>query len=220
VTIAQLKPNFPEPKTNADRIALKAAELLDQDVWERVSDSAVWVRGVRITLDTSSSYVSVPVDPLHEADILNFERPSKEIASIFMTAFSGAMARKREVILVPKVRQISDAAWEQVIASEARKIFWRDARKVAAWVLVCGIALATLIGGIVSCEAAVERAEIADKNQVNAYGFRKGDFVSGKRIEFPRDCAHNNLSTMQACRERFEHWEKNGGNWVEWKDAP
>lgn len=208
--------NFPEPQTNADRIALKAAELLDQDVWERVSDSAVWVRGIRIRLATYTTKVAVPVDPDHEADILKSERVSKDIADIFMTAFNGAMKRKREVLLVPKVRQISDDAWEQVIAREARKDFWHDVRYFVGYTIF-GLAVLGGAGyGISSCSAAVERAEQADLNQVNAYGFRKGDFVYNRRVTFPDDCARNNHSTVQACRNSFETNEKAGQNWVDW----
>ncbi len=215
--------NFPEPKTNADRIAMKAAELLDQDVWERVSDEAVWVRGIRITLETHNGYVTVPVDPVHDATVLNYERPASEIASIFMTAFKGAMARRREIILVPKVAQINDPAWRQLLATEERKKLWREYRKTLAWVLLWLGLFAGVVGGISSCVVAAERAELADANQVNEYGFRKGDFAYEYQFEFPDTCAripaYASLRKSE-CAERFREREKDGNIWVSWDNKP
>jgi hypothetical protein len=213
--------NFPEPKTNADRIALKAAELLDQDVWERVTDSSIWVRGIRIWW-TEYDRFYVDVDESQDADALKNEQVSSPIAEIFQTAKNGALSRKRFTLLVPKLAQISNDAWERVRAAEARRIFWRQARKVAAWVIVSAIALTAAVGGIASCVKADEVAREADLNQVNEYGFRKGDFAPNYRLEYPKSCATvtNPIGNLRECRERFERWEKSGGNWIDWESAP
>ena len=211
--------NYPEPQTNADRIVLKAADLLDQDVWERVTEHAIYVRGVRITIGASGS-ISVPVDSEHDASILKSEQAATEIASIFWTAFKGAMARKRDTTLVPKWAQISNDDWERVLAAEGRRIFWRGARQFAGIVVLASIVVAGLLGGISSCVASANAARAADLNRVNAYGFRKGDFMENKRLEYPSDCEHNDYGTSEKCREGFEYWEKKGANWVNWDDKP
>ena len=208
--------NFPEPKTNADRIALKAAELLDQDIWERVTDSSIWVRGIRIWWGDSGR-VYVDIDSTQDATALKNEQVSSPIAGIFATAKDGAMARKRFTLLVPKFAQISNDAWERVIAAEARKLFWRQARKAGGWIAVGCIAVGAMVGGISSC-AAEEARKAA---QVNEYGYRYGDL--GVHLQYPDDCKWQSATEgkgLVRCKEIFEGWESRGETWVDWEEVP
>lgn len=213
--------NFPEPKTNADRIALKAAELLDQDVWEDVTDFEVTVRGVRIGIHKDYP-VKVPVSS-SDADILKMERPSAAIAELVLDSFTRAMARERERRLMPRLEQIESEDWKRIVTDKARKAawreLWRELRPVIAWCVVIVVGMGGAFGGIASCVAAEERAQAVRDNQVNEYGFRYGDLQH--HLTYPKDCEWQRPGMGLAdCKETFKHWEKRGSSWVDWEPAP
>jgi len=94
--------NFPEPKTAAERIVLKGAELLDQDVFGKLGrqqDDGTWVEIWGATFynvgrETLSVKTDATVDgPWH---VVGVQTVSKSIASVFNQAFASAMMRQRE----------------------------------------------------------------------------------------------------------------------------
>jgi hypothetical protein len=86
--------NFPEPKTACDRIALKASELLDRDIWDSVSNKGIVIRDVKISnIESGTIQISTGLDA---ADIVKEEAPSKPFAEVLRQSFKNAMARHRE----------------------------------------------------------------------------------------------------------------------------
>lgn len=94
--------NFPQPKGAADRIALKGAELLDRDVFDKIGrqnddGTTVTIYGVRFH-NVGRDTLSVATQTAIEGpwDVVGKEPVSKPCAVVFNQSFDGAMRRQRE----------------------------------------------------------------------------------------------------------------------------
>lgn len=206
--------NQPEPKTRADRIAAKAIELLDQDNWLYVDNYQIVIRDVTFWRDGWAIII-----PDQEAKVLQREKPSQEFVDLLREAFLGAMSRKRISLTKPLEERITNDNWLSDKRAQDRKARHREARKTLAAVGVILVGVFVLFGGIVSCVQHSENVRMADLNQVNEFGFRKGDFPYNKRWEYPSGCARNGMA-VHTCKSQLSTWERRGQVWVTWEDQP
>lgn len=208
--------NFPEAKSSADRIALKAAELLDRDEWDTLEDERAVVRGVLITYDSKADSVRVRTDVSDSNRLyLHGEYPAAAFREIVWSAVQNAQRRCREKLLVVKAAQIENDNHRRDLRNAKRR---KWALRIAG-----GVGALVLAGyGVRSCvdmNARAEAASQADLNRVNEYGFRKGDLQYA--MKYPQDCGRYNApSGLASCRTTMERWEQEGQTWVDWEAAP
>lgn len=206
--------NFPEPETRADRIAAKAVELLEVDQWDTVTDNWLCINGVQFRLKDDEFSIRIEGQ---DASILSKSTPSGPFRDALRAAYSDAMFRKREALLEADEAHLNDPSY-------ATKTLAGNVSKVVGIILaICALGYLGA-GGIRSCAASSERAALAranDLNQVNEYGYRKGDFAEGMRWEYPSSCHHadyNWTSTPDRCRANLQKQERLGVYWVTWEN--
>lgn len=205
--------NFPEPKNAADRIALKAAELLDQDIWDWVSNHTLSINGVRFDIKND---FSIRIDG-QDATILSKEDLSLPYRDLLRESYGSAMKRRREALVAPKEVDIANPDYHSM---KRRREFWSVARPAVAVTLAAFL----LISGIATRSYRDAQQTIADLNQVNTHGFRKGDIPTHQRNwDYPDDCFRDGngyewTQGLDRCRAQLEAWEKQGRVWVNWSD--
>lgn len=104
--------NFPEPRTAADRIALKAAELLDEDVYGPITSTHVTIRGARFYLGSYSAPIHLETG--FEGDGGHFNRAglTAGIEQVFRQAWKAAVERRKAILLAPLQESITDETYE------------------------------------------------------------------------------------------------------------
>lgn len=115
--------NFPAPKNAADRIVLKASELLDRDVLDAISNVAVRVRGVYITRPDRNTRASVALRE-SPCDDLKLIASSPEYSSRFGEAVDGYLGRERERRAAPLERSINAEPDQQPPGLVERVMLW------------------------------------------------------------------------------------------------
>lgn len=120
--------NYPEPQSIADRLALRAAELLDEDVFDSVSNTVgggtcFYVRGVFFTRIESPCW-EVGTETKHSAKILQNAKISEACTSVLRQAFEGAMRRQTDRDL-ERVAQKMDPPPPPPVDIPETKLIWR-----------------------------------------------------------------------------------------------
>ena len=219
---------MPEPTRRADKIAMKAAEILDQDRWDSLSDTTLKINDVSFNLDKCTTRVlSVNIRD-DGAQVLMREPIHAPYRDVVSEALGRAVNRRRESDLKSDEQNIRNDAYHADKAKREAARQKRQARKERSemfWVVaIIGIATFVFVGGISSCVHYSDKAEQADLDQVNEYGFRKGDIPYDKRNwEYPDDCFKDGAGyawtqSLKRCKRTLRDWERDGTVWVEWGD--
>ncbi|MEL7445589.1 MAG: hypothetical protein AAGK02_07225 [Pseudomonadota bacterium] len=226
--------NFPEPKSESDLILTKAAELLDADNWQAVTDDFLTINGTKIHVGSSADGVYVMTRP---SDLESrYDKAPKHydkgwaalpIRQAFWESFKGAMGRRGESLLSYQRLNIENPNYTKEKAEAAKREDRREMWHTLRLIAVVTVGVLALLGGIVSCIQREDRARAADLNQTNEYGFRKGDFAVRKRWDYPGECsrvdqddpAYHWARTLPSCKSHLEEWEEEGRVWVDWESA-
>lgn len=88
------KPNKPEPKSAADRIAQQCAELLDQDIWDGLDKYWITIKGVRFWIANSAGDVYIRLRG--DAPQLSEAYPATDFRHVFWDAYRGFLYREKE----------------------------------------------------------------------------------------------------------------------------
>lgn len=211
--------NLPEPTRRADKIALKGAELLDNDEWDFLSASRLVVRGVEFQRSRQCEpFTRVAIDDSAVED-LSTESINRDYREIFNQSFQQAMSRKRERDLAPMEESIHDDAYHR---KQRKKKTWKLIRTITLVAIASSVAL----GGIGSCVYfASKGAPETDLSEVNEFGFRRGDIpYSQRNWEYPDDCFKSGdgyewTRSLSSCRSTLARWERDGTVWVTWNTS-
>lgn len=216
--------NFPEPRTAADRIALKAAELLDEDVYGPITSTHVTIRGARFFLGSYTT--AIQLETGFDGDGGHFVRAglTPGIEQVFRQAWLSAVERRKAKLLTPVEQEIDNDAHEQEQrakneAAAARLVaeHRREQRKERVILAAIAAAGVVLLLGIAALNGAFTPTKVAD--EVNAFGFRKADFPTRRQWVYPDGCFpdDNRFSGLPACKAQLEAWESEGAVWVDWR---
>ncbi|MEM8615296.1 MAG: hypothetical protein AAGF20_00020 [Pseudomonadota bacterium] len=228
-------PNMPEPTRRADKIAMKAAELLDRDIWDTLTETRLVIRGVEFMREKPwKKFLHISINE-GAVDDLKREHMGEPFRDVLNESFSAAMARKREKGLRHDEKNINN---EKHAEEEAKRAADREAYKkkkerdqdraaVIKFICFCLAVLIIVVGGVIGLSYLAEKdeaARAADLAQVNEYGFKKGDIPSTKRgWDYPGDCFKDGsgfqwTQSLSSCKRHLKAWEREGAVWVEWSD--
>lgn len=212
--------NLPEPKSSADQVAAKAAELLDRDILGHVEDKYITLRGAKIYIGGAARDVTVCTGS--EISHFKTEMPSAAYRELVMEAWNRAAARKREALLKPIAADIEDEEFHAKREAAAQEKTRREieAHRRERRQRIAAIAALAVVALIVFWLGLPFFSDEPDADPVNAYGFRKADFPASRQWTYPDGCFpdDNRFSGLPDCKAHLEKWESEGSVWVDWPE--
>lgn len=109
--------NFPEPKSAADRLLMKAAELVDQDIYGPVTEKHIEVRTTKIYIGNGAKDIVVLSG--HDQDGGHYKTlvPNYAFKDIFWQAWEASIVRKKERLAEPFMAKLNNPNYEAELAA-------------------------------------------------------------------------------------------------------
>ena len=109
--------NFPDPKTAADRLLMRAAELVDQDIYGPVTKNHFEVRTTKVYIGNGAKGIVILTG--HEQDGGHYEtlKPNYAFQDIFWSSWEASIVRKKERLAEPFMERLNNPNYEAELAA-------------------------------------------------------------------------------------------------------